>query len=140
MAFGEISVGIKECSKCEYNLRCNECINFELNTATEIINLLEMFNKNGDNTYAIKLVTNRFQIVRKTKEKKAAVEAVRCRDCKHNEDNGGDCNRTITHMSRDYVCEVNKYKYIGLEYCSYGERKEVKNENNTDKSHKAKKH
>ena len=51
------------------------------------------------------------------------VEVVRCRDCKHNEDNGCDCNRTITHISRNYVCEVNEYKYIGLEYCSYGERK-----------------
>ena len=52
------------------------------------------------------------------------VAVVRCRDCKHNQDNGGDCNRTITHTSRNLVCEVNEYKYIGLEYCSYGERRE----------------
>jgi hypothetical protein len=52
------------------------------------------------------------------------VAVVRCRDCKHNADNGGDCNRTITHTSRNLVCEVNEYKYIGLEYCSYGERRE----------------
>ena len=52
------------------------------------------------------------------------VEVVRCRECKHNQDNGGDCNRTITHTSRNLVCEVNEYKYIGLEYCSYGERRE----------------
>lgn len=51
-------------------------------------------------------------------------DVVHCRDCKHNQDNGGDCNRTITHTSRNLVCEVNEYKYIGLEYCSYGERKE----------------
>lgn len=76
MAFGNINIGIKECSKCEYNLRCNEC----------------------------------------TKE------VVLCRDCKHNADNGGECDRTITHTSRDDVCEVNTYKYIGLEFCSYGER------------------
>lgn len=56
-----------------------------------------------------------------------AVKPIACRDCKHNQDNGGDCNRTITHTSRDYVCEVNEYRYIGLEYCSYGERRE-KNE------------
>lgn len=30
----------------------------------------------------------------------------------------------ITHTSRDYVCEVNTYRYIGLDYCSYGERRE----------------
>lgn len=52
------------------------------------------------------------------------VEVVYCRDCKHNQDNGGDCNRTMTHTSRDLVCEVNEYKYIGLEYCSYGQRRE----------------
>lgn len=54
-------------------------------------------------------------------------EVVRCRDCKHHPENGGECDRSITHTSRDYVCEVNTYRYIGLEYCSYGERRE-KNE------------
>lgn len=52
------------------------------------------------------------------------VEVVRCKDCKHHPDNGGECDRSITHTSRDYVCEVNTYRYIGLDYCSYGERKE----------------
>ena len=52
------------------------------------------------------------------------VEVVRCRDCKYNDDNGGGCNRTITHTSRNLICEINEYKYVGLEYCSYGERKE----------------
>lgn len=26
MANGKITFGLKECSKCEYNLRCNECV------------------------------------------------------------------------------------------------------------------
>lgn len=52
------------------------------------------------------------------------VALVRCKDCKHNPDNGGECDRSITHTSRDYVCEVNTYRYIGVEYCSYGERRE----------------
>lgn len=33
-------------------------------TATEIINLLEGFNKNGGNTYAIKLIKTRYKIER----------------------------------------------------------------------------
>ena len=52
------------------------------------------------------------------------VEVVRCKDCKHNPDNGGECDRSITHTGRDYVCEVNTYRYIGIDYCSYGERRE----------------
>lgn len=52
------------------------------------------------------------------------VEVVRCKDCKHNPQNGGECDRSITHTGRDYVCEVNTYRYIGIDYCSYGERKE----------------
>lgn len=52
------------------------------------------------------------------------VEVVRCKDCKYNDDNGGGCNRTITHTSRNLICEINEYKYVGLGYCSYGERKE----------------
>lgn len=30
-------------------------------------------------------------------------EVVRCKDCKHHPDNGGECDRSITHTSRDYV-------------------------------------
>lgn len=52
------------------------------------------------------------------------VEVVRCKDCKHNPENGGECDRSITHTGRDYVCEVNTYRYIGIDYCSYGERRE----------------
>ena len=52
------------------------------------------------------------------------VEVVRCRDCKHHPNNGGDCDRSITHTSRDYVCECNTYRYINIDYCSYGERRE----------------
>jgi hypothetical protein len=52
------------------------------------------------------------------------VEVVRCKDCKHHPDNDGECDRSITHTGRDYVCEVNTYRYIGIDYCSYGERKE----------------
>ncbi len=59
------------------------------------------------------------------RNKADVVEVRRCRDCKHNRDNGGDCDRTITHTSRNLVCEVNEYKYIGLEYCSYGEGREA---------------
>ena len=53
------------------------------------------------------------------------IEVVRCKDCKHNPQNGGECDRSITHTGRDYVCEVNTYRYIGIDYCSYGERKEI---------------
>ena len=52
------------------------------------------------------------------------VEVVRCKDCKHNPQNGGECDRSITHTGRDYVCEGNTYRYIGIDYCSYGERRE----------------
>jgi hypothetical protein len=51
------------------------------------------------------------------------VDVVRCKDCKHNPQNGGECDRSITHTGRDYVCEVNTYRYIGIDYCSYGERR-----------------
>lgn len=53
------------------------------------------------------------------------VAVVRCKDCKHHPNNGGDCDRSITHTSRDYVCECNTYRYINIDYCSYGERREV---------------
>ena len=52
------------------------------------------------------------------------VEVVRCKDCKHHPNNGGDCDRSITHTSRDYLCEVNTYRYINIDFCSYGERSE----------------
>ena len=52
-----------------------------------------------------------------------AVEVVRCKDCKHNDMNGGDCNRTMVMCRRDHVLELNVYEYIKLEHCSYGERK-----------------
>ena len=52
-----------------------------------------------------------------------AVEVVRCKDCKRNEKNGGDCNRTLTITERDYVLELNVSKYITLDFCSYGERR-----------------
>lgn len=57
-------------------------------------------------------------------ELKNGASVVKCRDCKHNADNGGDCNRTITFEGRDYVLEMNTYSYVGLEFCSYGERKD----------------
>ena len=52
-----------------------------------------------------------------------AVPVVRCKDCKHSEKNGGDCNSTLAITSRDYVLEQNVTKYITLEHCSYGERR-----------------
>ena len=55
---------------------------------------------------------------------KDIVEVVRCSECKHHPNNGGECDRSITHTGRDYVCEVNTYRYIGIDFCSYGERRE----------------
>ena len=52
------------------------------------------------------------------------VEVVRCKDCRHSTINGGDCNRIIVHYVRNEVTELNEAKYIRLDYCSYGERKE----------------
>jgi hypothetical protein len=48
------------------------------------------------------------------------VAVVRCRDCIHNRDNGGDCDRTIILNEYDST----EYRCAGLEYCSYGERRE----------------
>ena len=48
------------------------------------------------------------------------VAVVRCRDCMHNRDNGGDCDRTIILNEYDST----EYRCAGLEYCSYGERSE----------------
>lgn len=52
------------------------------------------------------------------------VEVVRCKDCKHNTDNGGDCDRTLIHTRRNLVTETNEYLYFKLNCCEYGERKE----------------
>ncbi len=51
-------------------------------------------------------------------------EVVRCKDCKFAEANGGDCNSTLPITYRNYVCEINETKYITLDFCSYGKRKE----------------
>ena len=55
----------------------------------------------------------------------SGVEVVRCKDCNHSSMNGGDCERTITITKRDHVLELNVSDYIKLEFCSYGERKDV---------------
>ncbi len=52
------------------------------------------------------------------------VEVVRCKECQFAEANGGDCNSTLPITYRNYVCEINETKYITLEYCSHGKRKE----------------
>jgi hypothetical protein len=64
--------------------------------------------------------TPQVAIDRISKLSAAAVEVVRCKDCKQNRDNGGDCDRTIILNEYDST----EYRYAGLEYCSYGERKE----------------
>lgn len=53
-----------------------------------------------------------------------AETVVRCKDCKHNTDNGGDCDRTLIHTRRNLVTETNEYLYFKLNCCEYGERKE----------------
>lgn len=52
-----------------------------------------------------------------------AVELILCKDCKHNTQNGGDCNRTLPITSRNYITETNETAYIKLNTCSYGERR-----------------
>ena len=52
-----------------------------------------------------------------------AVEVVPCKECKHNNMNGGDCNRTLTLYCRDPVLELNVAEHIKLEHCSHGERR-----------------
>ena len=52
------------------------------------------------------------------------VEVVRCKECIFAEANGGDCNSTLPITYRNYVCEINETKYITLDFCSYGERRE----------------
>ena len=51
-------------------------------------------------------------------------KVVRCKDCQFAESNGGDCNSTLPITYRNYVCEINETKYITLDFCSYGKRKE----------------
>ena len=51
-------------------------------------------------------------------------KVVRCKDCKHNTDNGGDCDRALIRAHRNLVTETNEYLYFKLNYCEYGERKE----------------
>lgn len=52
------------------------------------------------------------------------VQAVRCKDCKHNADNGGDCDRVLIHTHRNLITETNEYQYFQLNYCEYGTPKE----------------
>ena len=49
-----------------------------------------------------------------------AVEVVRCKDCKYNE----DCIRRIQFWGRNPVLEINLSEYHPLDFCSYGERKD----------------
>lgn len=49
-------------------------------------------------------------------------EVVRCKDCKHNHENGGDCDRVLIHTRRNLVLEKNEYLYYKLNHCEYGER------------------
>ena len=49
-------------------------------------------------------------------------EVVRCKDCMHNHENGGDCDRVLIHTRRNLVLEKNEYLYYKLNHCEYGER------------------
>ncbi len=105
--------------KCPNHKACwdyGSCEDCEL--GKEITRLHNRINRLKKQTETLTIQRNAWSLTAK------AVTPTNCRDCKHNLNNGGDCNRTITHTSRNYVCEVNEYKYIGLEYCSYGERRE----------------
>ncbi len=51
-------------------------------------------------------------------------KVVKCKDCAFAEENGGDCNGVITITSRNYVLELNETRYVPLDFCSYGKRKE----------------
>lgn len=48
------------------------------------------------------------------------VEVVRCKDCRHNAKNGGDCDRVLIHTHRNYITETNEYEYFRLNQCEYG--------------------
>lgn len=48
-----------------------------------------------------------------------AVEVVRCKDCKHQE----ECMKQLVFWGRDHVLEMNTYQYHKLDFCSYGERR-----------------
>jgi hypothetical protein len=58
------------------------------------------------------------------KSKDDVVEVVRCKDCIHNADNGGDCDRVLIHTHRNLITETNEYQYFKLNYCEYGTPKE----------------
>lgn len=51
------------------------------------------------------------------------VGVVRCKDCKHNYKNGGDCDRVLIHTRRNLVLERNEYLYYKLNHCEYGEKR-----------------
>lgn len=51
-------------------------------------------------------------------------KVVRCGDCQFAEVNGGDCHGVITITTRNYILELNETRYIPLDFCSYGKRKE----------------
>lgn len=52
------------------------------------------------------------------------VEVVRCKECIHNADNGGDCDRVLIHTHRNLITETNEYQYFKLNCCEYGTPKE----------------
>ena len=58
------------------------------------------------------------------RDKDDYTKVVSCAECEHNQANGGDCNRTLTITTRNYITESNETEYIKLDYCSYGIRKE----------------
>ena len=49
------------------------------------------------------------------------VKVVRCKDCKYQD----DCAGQIVHTTRDYVLEQNISTYNKVDFCSYGELKEL---------------
>lgn len=49
-----------------------------------------------------------------------AVQVVRCKDCKHNE----DCINRIQFWGRNPVLELSTTEYHPLSFCSYGEKRE----------------
>ena len=55
------------------------------------------------------------------KSKDGFVEAVRCSECKYQD----DCARQMVHTTRDYVLEQNISTYNKVDFCSYGERKDT---------------
>lgn len=76
------------------------------------------------NSYRMAVVDRDFLDIINDADTADVVEVVRCKDCKHNTDNGGDCDRTLIHTRRNLVTETNEYLYFKLNCCEYGERKE----------------